>query len=360
LSKQYAIFGGFGGGNLGDELIARTMITLLKDQKSVFFSFNPEYSKTHFPKTTWRDYGAIPDVWQQLKNRLKRIPKQPDPLKDIDAVIIGGGGIIYDYSLMHLIGWTFRVWHLKRRAIPFHFFLNSFVLPRTQIGKIALRWMLSHAKTVSVRDTLSLENAKVLHERVYALSSDTVFGLFAPEFTPISASLRRILIAPRPWKEIPIQYWVHLVRSLQKKGFEVNFWALDARMDGAYCRAIQKALNTEIPLITLSPTASKDAFLQTLQSYDLLIAMRFHGVILGMLSGIPLSAFSYDPKVKGLMHDSGMGSMCFEASMGDEVDYEHFIDDVIHQYATAQAPSYEVYVAKCHGQVLNSISQITS
>ncbi|HZV60774.1 MAG TPA: polysaccharide pyruvyl transferase family protein [Candidatus Eremiobacteraceae bacterium] len=68
----------------------------------------------------------------------------------------------------------------------------------------------------------------------------------------------------------------------------------------------------ELQRITVSNVNSLSGLLQTLQSFDFVVASRLHGLLLSFLSNKPSIAISYDRKVQCLMNDLDQAAYCVD------------------------------------------------
>ena len=64
------------------------------------------------------------------------------------------------------------------------------------------------------------------------------------------------------------------------------------------------------PAFTDEPAASYEQLMGQLASVDLVIASRYHNVVLGLLLGKPVVSLSYEPKHDAVMRDMGLGDYC--------------------------------------------------
>jgi polysaccharide pyruvyl transferase WcaK-like protein len=320
MSGTIAIMGGFGGGNLGDELIGLAEAGFLKanGQEPLLYSFSPTVSQGIQPESSWLDYRDFPDHFQRLRNLARRYSIQNRQLLP-DLVIIGAGGLLYDTPLTHLIGWHSRTLRLRRKRVPYALFANSLRRPRSGLGRYLLRDVLQHAFSVSLRDQLSLGIARELCPRDdYRLTRDPVLtlGEILQPATFVPAQKGMIAVAPRPWgpsgENGGLSFWKGLLKGLMEQGLEPVLVAFDPRMDVEFCGQLRASLGLA-EVRTWDPSSQGLAGAGAVfDGCEMVFGMRFHALILALLLEKPMLAFSYDEKVTGLMSDLGLSSLCQE------------------------------------------------
>ena len=75
--------------------------------------------------------------------------------------------------------------------------------------------------------------------------------------------------------------------------------------------------------IVAAPVASAERLVEELAGTDLVVATRFHNVLLGLMLGKPVVALSYHPKLAALMEAMGLSQYCHEV---DHLDVERLIE----------------------------------
>ncbi len=317
MNGQIAVMGGFGGGNLGDELIGLAEAGFLEAEgrEAWFYSFDPALSQKIQPDLRWLDYRNFPDYFQRLRNvaRGHSLQKgQPLP----DRVIIGAGGVWYDTPLTHLMGWHSRTLYLRKQQIPYALFANSLRRPKSELGRYLVRDVLRHASSVSLRERLSLDIARELYPRDdYRLTGDPVLALgkVLQPATPVPVQKGLIGVAPRPWgssrENKGLSFWKKVLRGLVQRGLEPVLVAFDSRMDIEFCERLSNSLKLG-DVRSWDPTQGLAGAGAVFDGCEMVFGMRFHALILALLLEKPMLAFSYDEKVTGLMSDLGLASLC--------------------------------------------------
>ena len=314
--------GGFGGGNLGDELIGLAEAGFLKARgiEPVLYTFSPPVSAGIQPEVKWMDYRDLPDYFQRVRNLVRRYSPGKEQQQQLpDLVVIGAGGLLYDRPVTHLVGWHSRTLYLRRKGIPYALFANSLRRPRSRLAAFLLRDLLGHASSVSLRDQLSLDIANELCPRDdYFLTRDPVLALgreMAPgrEVPPVRG---RVAVVPRPWPLLGadggLSFWKQLLEKLmEEQGIEPVLVAFDPRMDVQFCEQLKISLGLQ-DVRSWNPVRGLASAGSVFDGCEMIFGMRFHALILALLLEKPMLAFSYDEKVTGLMSDLGMSSLCLE------------------------------------------------
>ncbi len=332
MNGRIAVMGGFGGGNLGDELIglAETGFLDAKGIEALCYSFDPAVSQEIQPDVRWLDYRDFPDYFQRLRNIVRRHSlRKGQPLPD--RVIIGAGGLLYDTPLTHLIGWHSRTLYLRKQQIPYALFANSLRRPKSNLGRYLLRNVLRYASSVSLRDQLSLDIARELYHRDdYRLTRDPVLTLGKVLRPTRQAPVQQGLVgvAPRPWgpsgEHQGLSFWRKVLTGIMQRGLEPVLVAFDPRMDVEFCQRLGDSLKLG-DVRSWDLTQGLAGAGAVFDGCEMVFGMRFHALILALLLEKPMLAFSYDEKVTGLMSDLGLSSLCHTLDGNDRTALE-FVD----------------------------------
>jgi polysaccharide pyruvyl transferase WcaK-like protein len=283
-------------------------------------------------------------------------------LKGFDMLIITGGGHFDDvYGGAITLPYALFAWSLIAKLQKFKFLVvSNGVGPIHQpLSKFFFKQVLSSASYRSYRDTYSKEYAeKVLNfrrkeDRVYpdlAHSLDVARYQTAPRLGSEQKTV--VGIAPIPHTHegahpgVPGDYTPTYLNYLEKLS---NFviWLLENQYiiyffvsdEGTDKRSIEDLKDTlskkKVNYSTwqiiqqrppLSEKSSFDDFMTQLAETDLVIASRFHGVLLSQLLNKPTLALSFGKKTDCLMADAGQTEYCLSIDQFDvETMKERFI-----------------------------------
>lgn len=329
--------GGFGGDNLGDELICLSMITSLvkvrSEQEIKVFTFDKSVSKKNFPafEGEFVDYCCIWDFVQVIKNLIRFHSSRKFRFYSEDVVVIGGGGLFYEHRMGHLISWFSRVLYLRLRRVDYLVHANSFHSPKGWFGGFLVRKIIGWAKFVTVRDRLSLRNLRLYGvSRDIDLCNDVVFGVPAKH-----AELNRnsgggqVAFILRPWDsygDVQVSFWAEKIQEVLKKGSGVDLLCFDLREDVSFANAIRDQVGMDLLGVKpLSADMGIESILSVISGYGAIVSMRFHGLVLSVMAGVPVLSIAYDDKVLGLCSDLGMDDFC-KVLQGDDLALTNLTD----------------------------------
>lgn len=258
-------------------------------------------------------------------------------LKGTDLLIVAGGGQLTDY-FGGTWGYPFTVlkWSIMARARGAKVaFLSVGAGPiKSLLSKFFIRWSLSVATYRSFRDESSrklIESLGVTGEN--RVSPDLVHGLQSPE--TISASRRAVCIVginplpfhdPRYWTEDSPHVYQRHVQTLASfavwlinAGCKVLLFPTQVKADPPVIEDVAALVRISLPIpcgdsLICPAVSSFDDLLSALAQTDLVVASRFHGIIISFLMGRPVIALSYNQKTDDLMADMDLGE--FVADIG--------------------------------------------
>jgi polysaccharide pyruvyl transferase CsaB len=353
------LIGWFGAGNIGDEAILLSeLLSMRSNIKKVRFfilSFNPERTK----KLT-NDIEEVENIISMgskhrfLKSDFTGLFRT---FKRTDIVIIGGGGIfqdIYNYypipffTLMACMAKIFRK-HLMLYSVgigPVH----------TAIGKKLCKLTARIADIISVRDSESKELLRAIGvNKEIHVSADPVF-LLQPM---CSEKIEKLMPKQNMDKRGPVigicvqnlLFWSeknkHLLADVLdelvlKNNARIAFLPFGAYHDGwlheqtpepvdvcaskeiAGMMSKESAINTD----DMNPRA----LMSIIAEQDLIISMRFHGLVMGIAMGVPVIALTYkdESKISNLMRRIDREDHLFYV---DNIDTEKILFRVEHIFS---------------------------
>jgi polysaccharide pyruvyl transferase WcaK-like protein len=336
-SKKIALMGPYGFGNLGDAAIQQAMI------QNVHRRFpNAEiYGISGFYRLLFRLRFESPGIIQKAARFLLRFPIEMAGvletyrfLKQIDLVIVSGGGQLDDYwggAFQH--PYSLMLWALlaRLRGVPY-------LVVSVGAGPLASplsRWFdriaLALASYRSYRDEKSKQYMADVagFRRDDPVYPDLAFSLAKP--APVNTNSSRPFILqkntvavgpmayfdPRVWPEKDQNvYMAYLAKLadfthwLVAKGYDILLFPGEAVHDLDVINDL-KGIMTRAgdgfdPDRILHPRIETvDELMPQLATADLVVASRFHGVLLSQLLSKPLVALSYHAKIDELMADTG-------------------------------------------------------
>jgi polysaccharide pyruvyl transferase WcaK-like protein len=368
LPKKIGLLGPYGSGNLGDAAIQQAMIQNLckhfPGAQVYGISLNPEDTeKRHgIPsfsigrmgrygwlgnKTDQRLVTRFQRFFYRLRNNERRavslaarlfllLPIEMASivdsfilLKGFDLLIVSGGGQLDDYwggpwhHPYSMLLWAIlaklrkmQVLFVSVGAGPLDFALSRFMV----------RAALSLAGYRSFRDVDSKRFIQGIgFQKDDPVYPDLAFSLITDHVEPAAAPLLRPAVGvgpisyfdPRIWPESDqavydryLEKLAQFVAWLIERKCTVVFLIGDILPDQDAVQDVLEILKkkgvtwAEGQLIN-EPIATVDELLAVISITDVVVASRFHGVLLSQFMGKPVIALSYHPKVDSLMIESG-------------------------------------------------------
>lgn len=297
LHPRVMISGYYGFDNLGDELILRVLTDELKsrDIRVTVLSANPE--------KTARTYGV--DAVHR-SNVIDII----DALAYTNLFISGGGGLFQDATGPMSPLYYGGLIHLARFfEVPVCVWGQGVGPLKTPLG----RWFTAKAFEQCERITVRDEKSKALLESLSdvvqpEVTADPVWLL---DVKPVRQSRRknrpwRVGISLRPWESLTRERLHALADCLKAlvadSARPVEFVLLpfhqedDRDMLEVFARHLE-----QVEIKGSWSLVSADDVIVELQRCDILLGMRFHSLVLGILMDIPVYGLVYDPKVAALL-----------------------------------------------------------
>jgi polysaccharide pyruvyl transferase CsaB len=311
-SKQLriGISGSYGGMNLGDEAILDGILNQLRATLRAdvtVFSRNPS-------DTIARHKTEHVVAVRQLTR--KEITPE---VQNLDLLILGGGGILYDQDAETYLREVFLA---QEFGIPVVIYAVSAGPLTRPSAREAVRAALNAAAVITVRDRQGyrlLEDVGVTRE--IHLTADPAL-LLEPEELPIDTlkaegvQFDRHLVGfsvrepgPAAPDIDPEEYYALLanaadfvVERLDADVVFVPMEATDVRHSHAVVARMKNAERCEI----LKRRYSPEQILDLIGRFEFVIGMRLHFLIFAALRGTPFTALPYASKVMGLLDDLGM------------------------------------------------------
>jgi colanic acid/amylovoran biosynthesis protein len=356
--------------NTGDAAILAGVMETLKrafgaDIQFVIYEAQPTEAARYYPDLDFRAAGwsRLESVWQQRARRvswrLYRLSQALAEARLLTGAWLHGKGLprlgnlllsrqealaMEEYRNADLVaatGGTYLVEHYDLRArildLRLTLLLNRRLALFTQsmgpfsdgFNRRKLKWILSRAALVLLRDEASLANVRDLgvHGEHVRVTADAVFVLSPPAgITRGEARNRkRVAISVREWEHFKTRaneagtaayqegvrklvahlVWKHeaeVVFLSTCQGVE-EYWTDDSRA----ATAIAAKLPAEVQAsVTVDSSFHRPhELLHLLSAFDLIIATRMHMAILGMVAGTPVIPIAYEFKTKELFRSIG-------------------------------------------------------
>lgn len=420
-TKKIGILGPFGYGNLGDAAIQEAMLQHVREyipQAQIYgISLNPEdtekrhgipsYPIGRMAKDGWLPPGDNEPTFLErlsikfrthnngLVRKLGRLfltipvelvglSRASRFLKNFDMFIVSGGGQLDDYwggPFHHpytLFVWAFLA---RRHKIPFYIVSVGAGPLNARMSRLFDKWALSLAKYRSYRDADSKRFVKNIvgfdrNDPVYPDLAHSLKVNIEPQKPasdkPIIGLGPMTYFDPRIWPESDSVIYSNYLNKLADfttwlidEGYKIVLFTGEAVHDRWTVDDLLALLNER----GVEPSAGQiiDKQIETLEDLlsqlvktDMVIASRFHGVLLSLRLHKPVVALSYHKKINELMADTGQADYCLSIADFDvESLKERFkcleanlseasseIAQHISTYQAALAEQYRVIFAK--------------
>ncbi len=319
------ITGYYGFGNTGDEAILTAMLAHLRalqpDLRVTVTSGEPEKTAARY------DVKAI--LWSHALGILEAI-------RGADMVIIGGGGLFQDY------------WGVDPNALlsdnhsGLSFYATSAILASlyakplmlyavgagpllSRHGKLFTKAICDAAQIITVRDggsRLLLESLAVPAAKIH-LTADPVFALPWSKPAAPKSTARKIGVSLRNWNiDVDAGFWqsevaTALDRFLQAEPVDIEFFPFqklsgEIENDVAVSRRVRDLMQHQNRVHIVEEELSPAGLAARMAECGLIVGMRLHAIIFGMLANVPVIALSYDPKVDQLMQRVKLPHLCID------------------------------------------------
>lgn len=317
MDKQNRVFrvgisGSYGGLNLGDEAILQSIVAQLRDTLPVEFTI---FSRN--PEDTLRRHDVEHAVPVRRLGRNDIIPV----IRDLDLLIIGGGGILFDAEIrIYLREATIA----QELGVPVMFYAVGVGPLEYSTARELVRATLNRAELITVREEGArhlLEDIGV--ERNIIVTADPAL-LLKPEPLPRGAlksegmegRARRIAISVREpgiaapdlgghaYHELLASAADYMVDRLKA---EIVFVPMERRMhDLQQAHAVIAQMLRAQRASVLKGEYTAGQLLTLLGRFDFAVGMRLHFLLFAALQNVPFVALPYAPKVSGFLDQLGL------------------------------------------------------
>lgn len=312
LRPSVLISGYYGFENLGDELILKVLVDELKARqvKITVLSQNP--------KKTAADYGV---------NAIKRTSfiDVVDALASTNLFISGGGGLFQDVTGPMSAVYYGGLIHLARFFdVPVVFWAQGVGPLKRQFSRRMTASALKKCEKITVRDEKSAALVESLIGEKPEITADPVWLLKLARPKPPKAKQDTkksgkkagsssknadipwcVGLSLRPWPELTADKLEALADCLnalaeQREGpVQFKLLPFQKKDDTELLAGFAKRLvtNHRVSVEMVEPMT----VLEAVGTCNVLLGMRFHSLILGLLYGVPVYGLTYDPKVVSLL-----------------------------------------------------------
>ncbi len=316
MTKRIMLSGYFGYDNLGDEAILYSIVEELKKIEGVEI-----VALSGNPAKTTEKFGI------RAVERMKILPVLKE-MSRCDVFLSGGGSLLQDVTSKRSIKYYTGLLSLAKKV-----FRKKVMIYSQGIGPInddgnrmTVGRLLNKMDIVNVRDEQSrYELIDMGVSKEISVTADTVFMLEAPDANfgkeylskHLDLSKKTVGISIRPWKNLDekiVDEMAALISMLQKDDLNIVLLPFHHPGDLSISQKVLEKLSSKKNVHLATERFNEREMLSVVANLDLMLAMRLHGLIFGVVGGAYPVAISYDPKIDSLM---------LELEMPEPIAVEH-------------------------------------
>lgn len=328
------VYGYYGLNNFGDDLLVYSVIKKLKEREfgSVFYVRNHgeivslENDESVVLTNLERKLVGNSGLFQKIAALTRYLAGHQIIFKKCHSFVLGGGTLVSAQASYKSILVLFLLVILAK--------LNKLKIYGVGLGvgninNPIVRWMagniLLQCEFAGIRDASSLNAAKLMAPYANTkLTSDLVFGLL-PMHSVTNSKRERFVIGislVEPYlnadgnlevRSLVLDALVGAIRAWATQGHVVRFFSFQEATlsnntqigDGVIFGELMHTVglpNMSVEIISPNAASIRHAY----GDLDLLVGMRFHGMVVAALNSVPFVGFSYDLKMADLCTAYGM------------------------------------------------------
>lgn len=285
--NRVVMFGAYGFGNLGDNLLAGYYRDLLYQA---------------FPEASRICLTAAPLKGELLPGEVFcprwRAPQLLAPIRPGDLWIGGGGSLLQNVSSRRSLGYYLALMAAARRRGARVVLLGQGYGPvEGGVWQTAVRKVLSRVEFVETRDEAAWMALRQMGVETARLGRvvDPVWSLPIPD--PIRRGENRMLIMRREDRSMAGELRQILSQHGRDRNIKVTVLAPCDEM--VLRNAFGERFHGRIESLL--------GFWDAVQGVEFLLSSRLHGLILAALAGVPVVGMGRDPKIRSLCEELGVG-----------------------------------------------------
>ena len=298
---QFLLSGYYGFGNLGDEALARVIVSELR-ARYPYAEINVLSAR---PEVTAHELAVRSTPRAQLSS-------VRDAIAGADVVLSGGGGLLQNATSLRSLLYYAGILRAANRAQRKSMIFAQSIGPLDFVGKTVVREWCKGTSCATVRDARSQQLlSSLLRDIRIERTADPVFLYDTPNGAidlpslGVDGAVPLVVVAVR--KSPGFQHAARAIayavdRFSEKHHAHVAFLPFGGSDDAdAATELIRKCKSSPV----LLPLTNIDEASALIRSAFIVIGMRLHALILAIRYGIPFLAVAYDPKVSALCEDIG-------------------------------------------------------
>ena len=298
---QFLVSGYYGFGNVGDEALARVIVSELR-RRYPYADINVLSAQ---PEVTAHELGVRATPRAQLGAVRAAIAQS-------DVVLSGGGGLLQNATSLRSLLYYAGILRAANRAQRKSMIFAQSIGPLDFVGKTVVREWCKGTPCATVRDARSQQLlASLLRDITIERTADPVFLYDAPNGSMdlasrgIDSKAPLVVVAVRKSSGFMQAAGViaHAVdRFAETHGAHVAFLPFGGSEDAEAATALIRKCESSPVLLPLTDIDEASALIR---SAFVVVGMRLHALILAIRFGVPFLAVAYDPKVSALCEDIG-------------------------------------------------------
>lgn len=325
--NKVVLSGYYGFNNIGDELILYSIIRTLREVCPKELSITVLSNQ---PEKTAKNYTVDAVSRWSLPSIIKAIA-------GCELFISGGGSLFQDVTSsknpLYYLGVLLIAKLMGKKTMVYAQGIGPL---RGKMNRLFTSLLLNTVDLVTVRDDGSREAlTEIGVKKEIIVTSDPVLGLPADIVDKKAGAeiLKRCCQVQRseenPLLGVFIRSWgddsflPELVKTcdlLASKGWKVVFVPMHFPIDISVAKEALKMMRQEGYL--LKEMYSPLEMLSVTKNFDLIIGMRLHALINGVVAGVPMVGISYDPKVDRFLEQMGQHSFNSAENLRSETVFE--------------------------------------
>ena len=273
--KKILLIGYYGYGNLGDELMRKSIKEFLIKENFEILELLPKSEKHD---NSFKRFNFFSIIKALIKS---------------DIVICGGGGILQDKTSLKSFLYYYFVFELSAfLGKPLIFFGNSFGPFKRYLSRKLFRNLLKNKKLyIFARDEISYNYVKRCNVKSYLGTDPAINFLKNVEIKPKKNG--QVVIIPRKFKS-----YVPILLNLANQGFSEVVFVPFSPEDIPLAK---KMSNFSVKGLKLSYISQIENAIEYIQQSEMVISERFHGSLIASYFGVPFVSIK-DEKFRRFFH----------------------------------------------------------
>lgn len=300
---KIGLIGNYGATNIGDDAILNAILKSHSNHEFVVFSANPKKTEAQF------GVKAVPLLPLGFRSTFKHgFRKSFKALRSVDAVILGGGGLMQDDKAYACMLWAWQIHWVKFFNKPLFVYGTGVGPLKTWLGKKLSRYVHEDAIGITVRDKASEKLlAKLSLERENIEPTADPAFLFKHVGHEPKRVAHTYMVSLRPWRhyneQIISTFTRYLLKLKEEKGAKFIFTAMQSIKE--HDRKVLNPIMERVGGALFVPKHFSEV-IQKMEEVEFAIGMRYHFLIASLITKTPTLAISYSPKVDSLFKETSL------------------------------------------------------